>query len=557
MKRLLSVLALFMFTTPAWAVVAPIKVCDGITLSASTTTDCTPIEVPSSRYFSYQVYCGETTGNTMSVNVDWVGGSSTSALAVPSGVSQLKTTYTTEDAWSATATIDTPIVPYGTIRFTESNGDADIVCSAILNVNATPNLSTEDPVLTGTTSLLGGAVVGETLGSEILTQTCAGWGMNAGNSYTIGTWVCDPVTNIATRTANAGNLTISNSAVVTGVTYKLSTTATITASGYYFGAAGVYITGTNAMVVSGVTNTGHIVAGLTSAVNITAGASFAGTIPLGSVSVRAVTSTISPASGPLVLTKTMADATANEAAVSIIGKQTGAGGNKTALRVETIGSGTGSEFIQEWYADGVRKANVDNAGGLTAPQLNIDVINVNTAWPIYINNSNVSVANTTGVVVSSGSWTATSGAAVTAKVAPTYNQASGTAANTDLLISRTETALGSGPQKMLSLQAGAAGTTEYFGVTNRGIVLHNNGSTVVAAATIAPTGAQFHVSGTTQIATITAPQECASGCEIMVIPDGLFTTSTGGNIALATTAVLNRVIKFVYDATTVKWYPSY
>lgn len=80
------------------------------------------------------------------------------------------------------------------------------------------------------------------------------------------------------------------------------------------------------------------------------------------------------------------------------------------------------------------------------------------------------------------------------------------------------------------------------------------GANVASAATITPTGGIFHVTGTTQITTINIPYTGWTG-ELVIIPDGLFTTATGGNIALGTTVVVGRVLKMIYDG--ISWYPSY
>lgn len=82
--------------------------------------------------------------------------------------------------------------------------------------------------------------------------------------------------------------------------------------------------------------------------------------------------------------------------------------------------------------------------------------------------------------------------------------------------------------------------------------------TIASAGTIAPTENTSFVSGVTAIVTITAPAGTSSlgGC-INLIPTGLWTTTTAGNIALASTAVVNRVMTMCYDPTSVKWYPSY
>ena len=82
--------------------------------------------------------------------------------------------------------------------------------------------------------------------------------------------------------------------------------------------------------------------------------------------------------------------------------------------------------------------------------------------------------------------------------------------------------------------------------------------TIASAATIAPTTQIVFVSGTAAIDTITPPSPISlGGGQITLIPTGLFTTTTAGNIALASTAVVSRALVMTYDATTTKWYPSY
>lgn len=82
--------------------------------------------------------------------------------------------------------------------------------------------------------------------------------------------------------------------------------------------------------------------------------------------------------------------------------------------------------------------------------------------------------------------------------------------------------------------------------------------TIASAATIAPTKPIVFVSGTSTIATITAPTPISlGGGQITIIPTGVFTTSTSGNIAIASAAVVGRTLIMTYDATTMLWYPSY
>ena len=83
-------------------------------------------------------------------------------------------------------------------------------------------------------------------------------------------------------------------------------------------------------------------------------------------------------------------------------------------------------------------------------------------------------------------------------------------------------------------------------------------TTIASAATVAPTAPVTIISGTAAIVTITAPAPIsATGGTITFIPTGAFTWTTAGNIAVAGTAVVNRALTLTYDATTVKWYPSY
>ena len=82
--------------------------------------------------------------------------------------------------------------------------------------------------------------------------------------------------------------------------------------------------------------------------------------------------------------------------------------------------------------------------------------------------------------------------------------------------------------------------------------------TIASASTIAPTKYISLVSGTTTINTITAPSALSgSGGQITLIPTGLWSTSISGNIALATTAVVNKALIMTYNSGTALWYPSY
>lgn len=80
------------------------------------------------------------------------------------------------------------------------------------------------------------------------------------------------------------------------------------------------------------------------------------------------------------------------------------------------------------------------------------------------------------------------------------------------------------------------------------------GSPIASATTIAPDHGIHHVTGTTQINTITIPWSGFSGT-IFLVADGLWSLGTSGNIATAETiSAVNQVVALTYDPTNAKWY---
>jgi hypothetical protein len=153
--------------------------------------------------------------------------------------------------------------------------------------------------------------------------------------------------------------------------------------------------------------------------------------------------------------------------------------------------------------------------------------------------------------------TATSGSSVGMLIAPTYNQASGTASNTDFLINRTQTAVGSGTQRLIDAQVGGV---SMFSVSNTGAVvaaasINTNGDIAVLNGTgvFTTSGSGGRITGTggalefrtasngttlaltlssSQSATfagalITTPQALSGAGAINVTTSATFLTSTG------------------------------
>jgi hypothetical protein len=142
MKRsVAAIFGLLLLAAPAAAEVRSVRICAAKTLNAGTTTDCDYTDISKFKFFSWQASCAETTGSDMSVSFDWVAGSaaSSSYLGIPlntsgSAMSQLRSAWTTETTWTTLQSLQPPVAPVGTIRITEGNSDADIVCDVILNM---------------------------------------------------------------------------------------------------------------------------------------------------------------------------------------------------------------------------------------------------------------------------------------------------------------------------------------------------------------------------------------------------------------------------------------
>ena len=81
--------------------------------------------------------------------------------------------------------------------------------------------------------------------------------------------------------------------------------------------------------------------------------------------------------------------------------------------------------------------------------------------------------------------------------------------------------------------------------------------TLASGTLITPMKSISFVSGTSAINTIVPTHFAGAGGSIVLIPTGVFTWTTAGNIALAGTAVINKALTMTYDSATLKWYPSY
>lgn len=115
------------------------------------------------------------------------------------------------------------------------------------------------------------------------------------------------------------------------------------------------------------------------------------------------------------------------------------------------------------------------------------------------------------------------------------------------------TTIGSLPQDT-SIHRYAAGVVR-FGDASTGIRGLQGGGTAVASAAALPlpTGSVFHVTGTTNVTSITSTN-FAAGCQITLIFDDVLTFTDGNNLKLAGNFVTSAddTITLVYDGTN--WY---
>lgn len=90
-----------------------------------------------------------------------------------------------------------------------------------------------------------------------------------------------------------------------------------------------------------------------------------------------------------------------------------------------------------------------------------------------------------------------------------------------------------------------------------GITSKLSRSVIASATTISPQTDLVRVTGTTAIATINPFFGGGQSGVLFLEPEGAFTFTTAGNIAITSTATAGKLMVLVYDNVTTKWYPSY
>jgi len=122
------------------------------------------------------------------------------------------------------------------------------------------------------------------------------------------------------------------------------------------------------------------------------------------------------------------------------------------------------------------------------------------SYGLIAGSSSATPLNLTGGILTAGKAsnvtytdTTTSGSIVGFKILPTYNQATATTANTDFLINRVETAVGSGAQLFVDFQVGG---TSKFNISDTGTETHADGANIIFGTS---TGTQIGTSTSQKI----------------------------------------------------------
>ncbi len=142
---------------------------------------------------------------------------------------------------------------------------------------------------------------------------------------------------------------------------------------------------------------------------------------------------------------------------------------------------TNYEALQMYWSGNVAKLRALQAGSGTARQLQL--LATGTAGGVhylqisppgtnseafrFTNGNSIGDSGFNYFIVANTQFTGTTGQVNVVNIAPTYNQASGNAANTDLLINRNQAAVGSGAQLLIDAQVGGV---SQFNVSNGGVL---------------------------------------------------------------------------------------
>jgi hypothetical protein len=104
-----------------------------------------------------------------------------------------------------------------------------------------------------------------------------------------------------------------------------------------------------------------------------------------------------------------------------------------------------------------------------------------------------------------------------------------------------------------------SGYSNFWGIDCSGVTHWQFGPNLGSGATITVSAPVHRVYGVAAISTITPPSSCliaGTACTVTLLPFGAWSVTTGGNIAIASSALIGQPMTLIYDPGTSLWYPG-